>query len=226
MKNQNSSLKYIRRTDKLLSESINSVIKKTYLLLSFCIFLSIVSGCIGMIVNYTIPFIVSILTIFGTFFYIEKNAENKIGLSLLFFLVSFLGFSIGPYLNSIMFYSQNGANIIGASLGLTCIIFLSLSSYVLITKKNFSFLEGSIMSASVVILAMIFFNIFLSISFLHLVISGFMIIFSSMSIIYSTSKMVHDQGENNPILITVSLFLSIYNLFISLLQILNFFSRD
>jgi modulator of FtsH protease len=223
MQNNNFNLNHINEKNRLFELSINDTIKKTYLLLSFCLLLSIMSACIGIIINYQVNFILFMAFAYGSLHIMEKHKDNYKGLFALLFFVSFMGFSLGRFLNSLMFQHVNGGEIIGISLALTSLVFFSLSAYALITKKNFNYLEGFIGIASVIILFLFIIQMFYFMPILHLFLSGCFALFSSAMILYTTSNMIYERGERNYILITASLFLNIYNLFTSFLFLLSFF---
>ena len=120
---------------------------------------------------------------------------------------------------------SNGAELIGTALGGTGVIFLALSAYVLTTKKDFSFMGGFLMVGLVIVVLASLANIFLSIPALSLALSGAIIMLMSGLILFDTSRIING-GETNYIMATVSLYLSLYNIFVSLLQILGVFGGD
>ena len=114
--------------------------------------------------------------------------------------------------------------------GLTGLIFLSLSGYTLMSKKDFSYMGGFLMTGMWVVIGAIVLMLLggwmgFHISGLHLAISSAIVILMSGFILYDTSQIIHG-GETNYIMATVSLYLSIYNLFVSLLNILGAFGDD
>jgi len=119
----------------------------------------------------------------------------------------------------LMIYS-NGAAIIAQALGGTGLIFLSLSGYALTTGKNFNFLGGFLATGMMVMLVAMIANIFLQIPAMSLAISGAVIMLMSGFILYDTSRIVNG-GERNYIMATISLYLSIFNLFIHLLNLIG-----
>ena len=130
------------------------------------------------------------------------------------------------------FYMQTagGSQTVLTALSLTGIIFLSLSGYTLVTQKDFSFMGGFLMTGlwvviGAVVLSLVggFFGIY--ISGLQLAISAAIVMLMSGLILYDTSQIIHG-GETNYIMATVSLYLSIYNLFMSLLHLLHFFGGN
>lgn len=110
-------------------------------------------------------------------------------------------------------------DVIGMALGGTALVFFCCSAYVLTTRKDMSFLGGMLMAGIVIVLVGMLANIFLQLPALHLAISAVFILISSGAILYETSNIIHG-GETNYIRATVSLYVSLYNIFVSLLSIL------
>ena len=154
-----------------------------------------------------------------------KMARSANGIWVVFGITGLLGFALGPILN--MYLSlPNGPQIVGTALGGTGAIFLGLSGYALTTRKDFSFLGGFLMTGFIVVLLAALANIFLAIPALSLTISAAVILIMSGFILYDTSRMVREGASANYLVMTVSLYLSIFNIFISLLQILGFAGGD
>ena len=131
--------------------------------------------------------------------------------------------SPGLILNT--YLSAGMGDVIAMALGGTALVFFCCSAYVLTTRKDMSFLGGMLMAGIVVVLIGMVANIFLQLPALHLAISAVFILISSGAILYETSNIIHG-GETNYIRATVSLYVSLYNIFVSLLSILGFASRD
>lgn len=224
MNTNNLNLQHVKNKNQLFEIYINDTIKKTYMLLALSLFVSVLSAYLGIIFNYKINFIVFILFSYSSLYVMEKHKNNYIGLVSLFLFTAFLGFSLGPLLNSIMFQHINGASIIGLSLSATGITFFALSGYALLSKKNFNFLSGFLSISICVIIFLIIFRLFFYTPIIQLVLSGLIALFSATMILRTTSNMIYERGERNCISITASLFLDIYNLFISFLYIFSFLS--
>jgi modulator of FtsH protease len=155
---------------------------------------------------------------------LPRTANSAAGLWVVFGITGLLGFGLGPALNYYLAFS-NGAQIVGTALGGTGIIFLALSGYTLVTRKDFSFMGGFLFTGMIVALIAIVANIFLAIPLLSLVISAVVIMIMSGFILYDTSRMIHD-GNANYLLMTVGLYLSIFNIFIHLMNLLAAFAGD
>jgi len=205
---------------------INSTLKNTYMLLSMTLLFSAAMAGLSMAMNW--PYFGVIPTLvgyFGLLFLTSKFSNSGYGILFVFALTGFMGASLGPILNAYMANLQNGGSIIMMAMGGTGAIFLTLSAYAVISRKNFSFMGGmltaGIMVAFLLGLGAIFFNM----PTLSLAVSGMFILLMSGLILYQTSEIIHG-GETNYINATVTLFVAIFNLFLSLLQILGIFGDD
>ncbi|MEE3216075.1 MAG: Bax inhibitor-1/YccA family protein, partial [Pseudomonadota bacterium] len=162
---------------------------------------------------------------YGLMFLVHKTANSAMGLLATFAFTGFMGFTLGPILSAYLTLS-NGPELIMTALGMTGLTFFGLSAVALITRKDFSFLANFMMAGAIVlILAMVAALIF-NIPSLSLMVSAGFVLFSSAAILYQTSEIVHRAGETNYILATITLYVSIYNLFISLLSLLGVVSQD
>jgi len=168
--------------------------------------------------------VASIGAIILVWFVLPKTANSTSGIFVVFGFTGLLGFGLGPMLNSFLSV-PGGSEIIMTAMGGTGAIFLGLSAYALTTKKDFSFLGGMLFAGFIVIMIAALANIFLAIPALSLAISGAVILIMSGFILYDTSRIVNG-GETNYIMATAGLYLSIYNIFVSLLHILGVFGGD
>ncbi len=204
----------------------NKVLRNTYLLLSMTLLFSAATAGLAMYFNLPHPgMIVSMVGYFGLLFLTSKFSNSGLGILCVFALTGFMGLTLGPILNMYINTFSNGHALIMTALGGTGIIFLGLSAYALTTRKDFSFMGGFLMVGMMVgFLAGIGAVIF-SIPGLALAVSAMFMLLMSAMILYQTSEMIHG-GETNYILATVSLYVSIYNLFTILLQFLGIFGGD
>ncbi|RTZ73405.1 MAG: BAX inhibitor (BI)-1/YccA family protein [Gammaproteobacteria bacterium] len=204
----------------------NKVIKNTYLLLSATLLFSGLMAMVAMVLavpvwTYTVSLIVAMLM---GMFVLPRTQDSAAGLGVIFAITGLMGFGLGPV---IQMYLQlpNGAQTVALALGGTGVIFLGLSGYALSSRRDFSFMGGFIFAGMMVMLVAVLANIFLQIPALQLAIAAGFILLMSGFILFQTSQMVHG-GETNYISATYGLYLSIFNLFISLLQILGIFGGD
>ena len=204
----------------------NKLIRNTYTLLSMTL---LFSAAMAAVATYlVVPPATYLICVFGAlgmvWFVLPRMANSANGIWVVFAITGLLGFSLGPLLN--MYLSlPNGPQIIGVALGGTGAIFLGLSGYALTTRKDFSFLGGFLFTGFLVVLLAALANIFLAIPALSLTISAAVILIMSGFILYDTGRMVNG-GETNYLLATVSLYISMFNIFIHLLQLLGFAGGD
>jgi modulator of FtsH protease len=204
----------------------NKVLRNTYLLLGLTFLFSSFTAYASF-ANNARPFnpLVFIIGIYGLMFLTNALKNSVWGLVSVFAFTGFMGYSLGPILNSYVHNFSNGPQLIATALGGTGLIFFGLSGYVLTTRKDFSYLGGFLfVGVMLAFLAMIA-NIFFQVPALSLGISAAFVLISSGLILFQTSEIING-GETNYISATVSLFVSIYNLFMSLLNLLGAFSGN
>ncbi len=198
---------------------INKVLRNTYMLLSLTLGFSAITALISMAVGVgTIGYFAMFIGALITLFVIHKKANSAASLPLVFLFTGLLGACLGPILS--MYVAAGMTGVIAQALAGTAIVFLSLSAYALISKKDFSFLGGFLMVGMVVVLLAIIANIFFAMPAVSLAINAAIIFIMSGFILFDTSRIIHG-GETNYVLATVSLYLSIYNIFTSLLALLG-----
>ncbi len=217
---QPQSLSGIRRDAALAT---NSVLRNTYLLLAMTLgFSALVAGA-SAVLNLPHPgLLLTLVGFYGLMYLTERNRDSALGLLCVFAFTGFIGYTLGPILNMVI--ATRGMETVMVALGGTALTFLSLSAYVLTTRKDMSFLGGMMTAGFVVILVGFVANLFLHLPALHLALSALFILFSSGAILMQTSAIIHG-GERNYISATVTLYVSIYNIFLSLLSLLGL-SRD
>ena len=206
--------------------STNKVLKNTYLLLSLTLLFSAAAAALAMTLDLPQPgFIITMVGYFGLLFLTSKFSNSALGIVFVFALTGFMGLTLGPILNFYLHAFSNGHQLVFTALGGTGVIFLGLSAYALTTRKDFSFMAGFLMAGVLVaFLAGIGAFVF-ALPGLTLAVSAMFVLLMSAMILYQTSEIIHG-GETNYILATVSLYVSIFNLFTSLLQILGVFGGD
>ncbi|PAU87160.1 BAX inhibitor protein [Pseudomonas sp. WN033] len=204
---------------------VSKLFRNTYSLLAMTMAFSAFIALMSMSLNLPHPgLIITLVGFYGLLFAISKFRNSGMGLVLTFALTGFMGYTLGPILN-VYLSLPNGGQLVSMALGMTALVFFGLSAYAIITRKDFSFLSGFILAGFIVLLCAIVASFFIQISGLQLAISAGFVLFSSAVILYQTSAIIHG-GEDNYIMATVTLFVSIYNLFLSLLQLLGVFSND
>jgi len=204
---------------------INRVLRNTYLLLGMTLaFSSVVTMTAVATGAPYLGFFPTLIGFFGLLFLVHRLANSVWGLPAVFLFTGFLGYTLGPLLN-VYLNLPNGPALVGQALAMTAGAFVGLSLYALVTRKDFSFLSGFLVAGFFVVLGALLLNYFTDIGGLSLVISGAVVLLASALILFETSNVIHG-GETNYIRATVGLYVSIYNLFASLLHLLGAFSED
>lgn len=203
----------------------NKVIRNTYMLLSMTLLFAAFAAAISVALKLPHPgLIITLVGYFGLLFAVHKLKDSSWGVLCVFALTGFMGYTLGPIISRYLGL-PNGAEIVMQALGATAVIFIGLSAYALTSKKDFSFMGGFLMVGMLLAFLAGLAAIFFEIPALSLTISAAFVLLMSGFILYETSSIIHG-GETNYVLATVSLFVSIFNLFTSLLQLLGFMNRD
>ena len=203
----------------------NKVLRNTYMLLGMTLAFSAVTATISMVLQLpTFMYLVFVLVGFGLLFVVNRMADSAKGLPAIFAFTGVMGAALGPLLN-VYLALPNGPNLVLQSLGGTALIFFGLSAFALQSKRDFSFMGGFLFAGLLVAIVAMIANIFLAIPALSLTISAAVVMIMSGLILMDTSRIVHG-GETNYIRATVRLYLSIFNLFVHLLNLLGVFGGD
>ncbi|WP_417345866.1 Bax inhibitor-1/YccA family protein [Ferrimonas sp.] len=198
---------------------VNKVLRNTYMLLAMTLAFSAAVAGVTMALQLPHPgIIITLVGFYGLLFLVSRTANSAMGLVSVFALTGFMGYTLGPILG--MYLGAGMGDIVMMALGGTALTFFGLSAYVLVTGKDMSFLGGMMMAGFWVIIAAFIANIFLAIPALSMALSCLFILFSSGAILMQTSAIIHG-GERNYINATVTLFVSLYNIFVSLLSLLG-----
>jgi modulator of FtsH protease len=204
----------------------NRVLRNTYLLLSATLLFSAGMAAVSLAMGAPrLGLIVTLVGYFGLLFGVHKLRNSAWGVAMVFALTGFLGFTLGPILNVYLTAIPNGSAVVMNAFGITGLTFIGLSAYAVKSKKNFSFLGGflfvGILTAFLLGLVAYFFEM----TGLSLAVSAMFVLLSSALILWQTSEIVNG-GETNYVLATVTLYVSLFNLFVSLLQLLGFAQDD
>ncbi|MCH8105086.1 MAG: Bax inhibitor-1 family protein [Proteobacteria bacterium] len=202
----------------------NKVIRNTYILLSMTLifsgFMAFLS--IALQASFGMAFAATLIGIGLLWFALPRTQNSAAGIPVIFGVTGLLGFGLGPMIS---YYLSVNPSIVMVAMGGTGAIFLGLSGYALTTRKDFSFLGGFLFVGLLVAIGAMFLNLFLGIPALALAVSAAVIMIMSGLILYQTSALING-GETNYIAATAGLFLSILNIFTSLLHILGIFGDD
>ncbi len=205
--------------------STHKVLRNTYALLAMTL---LFSGLVaGTAIALRLPhpgLIITLVGYFGLLYATTKLRDSGWGLVSVFALTGFMGYTLGPIVGHYLSMPNGGQTVMLAMTG-TGAVFLGLSAYALISRRDFSFMGGFLAVGILVAFLASLAGVFLQIPALSLTISAAFVLLMSGLILYETSSIIHG-GETNYIMATVSLFVSIYNLFLSLLQLLGFTSSD
>ncbi len=203
----------------------NKVISNTYLLLSLTVLFSAGTAGLAMATNMPHPgLMLTLVGYFGLLFLTTRLRNSAWGLVSVFALTGFMGLTLGPILNAYLSL-PNGSQLVMMALGSTGAIFLSLSAYALSSKRDFSFMGGFLMAGILVGFLLGLGAVFLQLPGLALAVSAMFVLLMAGLILFQTSAIVNG-GETNYIMATVTLYVSLFNLFTSLLHILGVFGDD
>ncbi|MEH6469360.1 MAG: Bax inhibitor-1/YccA family protein [Porticoccus sp.] len=201
-----------------LDPAVTKVLRNTYLLLSITLAFSAAMSWVAIAVNAPFMGLWMLLPYIGCLWMVEKNKNSTAGLFWVFALTGWMGFTLGPIIS--FYLATSGSETILTALGGTALIFFACSGYVLITRKELSFMSGFLMTGIIVAFVAAIANAFLQIQGLSLALSCVFLLLSSGIIMWQTSAIIHG-GERNYISATVTLFVMLFNIFTSLLHLLG-----
>ena len=215
----NQSISAPRSQEQILAS--NKVLKNTYLLLSATLLFSAVMAAVSMFLQVSPMFYLG--SVIGAMvlgmFVLPRTANSASGIGVIFLITGLLGFGLGAILQMYLALPK-GPQIVGTALAGTGIIFLGLSGYALTTRKNFNFMGGFLFAGMIALAVAIIANLFLEMPALSMAISAAMILVMSGFILWDTSRIARGE-ETNYIMATYGIYLSIFNIFISLLNLLG-----
>jgi modulator of FtsH protease len=203
----------------------NKVVRNTYMLLSMTLLFSALTAGVAMVLKLPHPgLLLTLGGYFGLLFLTAKFRDSALGLACVFALTGFMGYTLGPVLSAYLAV-PNGGQVVMTAMGATGAIFLGLSGYALTTRKDFSFMGGFLMVGILVAFLAGLGAVFFALPGLSLAVSAMFVLLMAGLILYETSNIIHG-GETNYIMATVTLYVSIFNLFTSLLHLLGFMNGD
>ena len=200
----------------------NRLIRNTYTLLAMTLLFSAATAGLSMALDLPrMGVLVTLVGYFGLLFMVTRLRNSVLGLAAVFGLTGFMGLTLGPILEAYLTMLPNGGQVVMMAMGGTGAVFLGLSGYALTSRRDFSFMGGFLTAGILVAFLAGLGAIFFQLPALSLGVSAMFVLLMSGLILYETSNLV--QGyETNYIMATVSLYVAIYNLFLSLLQLLGF----
>jgi len=216
----------IQSLDRASELSTNKVLRDTYRLLSMTLLFSALTAGVAVVmqVPYFMSLVCTLAALALVWFVLPRFENDARGIWVVFAFTGLLGFGLGPMLSHYLSMA-NGASTVATALGGTGIIFLGLSAFTLVSKRDFSFMGGFLFAGLIVVLLAAVANIFLNMPALSIAVSAGIILLMSGMILFHTSQIVNG-GERNYISATVSLYLAIYNIFQSLLMLLGIMGDD
>jgi len=218
-----ATMQHAGTADRAIDDDARRVLRNTWNLLALTLLFSAGTALLSMANNWPHPgLVITLVGYFGLLFLTMYLRNSAWGLVSVFALTGFMGLTLGPIIGMYLQAFSNGHELVISALGATGVTFVALSAFAVTTKRDFSFM-GSFLFAGILVaflagLAAAIFNL----STLGLVVSAMFSVLMCGLIVYQTQQIVAG-GERNYIMATVTLFVSIYNLFISLLQLLGFF---
>lgn len=218
-----------RDSDRVLGSSLApeavKVLRNTYALLALSVLVSAGTATASVALKLPHPgLLITLVGYFGLLFAINKCRNSAAGIGLVFALTGFMGLTLGPMLSSVLSMQGGGATVANA-LGLTGAVFLGASGYVLSTRKDLSWMGTTLFAGVLVAFIAGLAAVFLEIPGLSLAVSAMFALLMSAMIAFQTSAIIHG-GERNYVMATVSLFVSLFNLFTSLLHLLGITGGD
>lgn len=201
--------------------STNRVLRNTYWLLSLTLLFSAGAAAVAAALQLPHPgIVVTLIGYFGLLFLTVRLRNTGWGLVSVFALTGFMGYTLGPIVNHYL-AMPNGHQVVMMAMGGTAAIFLGLSAYATASRRDFSFMGGFLTTGIIVAFLAGLGAIFFAVPALALTVSAAFVLLMAGLILYQTSQIIHG-GETNYIMATVTLYVSIYNLFASLLHLLGF----
>ena len=209
----------------------NRVLRNTYLLLALSLIPTAIGAVIGtnldlsvLRTNPIIGFFVIIAVFYGWIFAIEKNRDSALGVGLLLGFTFFMGLLLGPLFQSILGL-RNGAALIAMAAGGTATVFFVMAGIATTTKRDLSGMGKFLAVGAIVLMLGVVANVFFQNMVAHLTIVSLFVVFSTLVILWQINNIVRG-GETNYVSATLTLYVSVYNLFTSLLQLLGIFGGD
>lgn len=209
----------------VISGQAQRVLRNTYALLSMTLLFSAAVAAAGVAFKLPAPgLVITLVGYFGLLFAVHKLQNSGWALPAVFGLTGFMGYTLGPVLAKTLAL-PGGAQTIVLALAATGATFLALSAYVLNSKRDFSFLGGFLFAGMVIAILAGLGAMFFQVPALGLAVSAMVALLSAGLILFETSRIVNG-GETNYVMATVGLYVSIFNLFTSLLSLFGFGGSD
>jgi modulator of FtsH protease len=201
--------------------SRNRVLRNTYWLLSLTLLFSAGAAAVTTALKLPHPgILISLAGYFGLLFLTMRLRNSAWSLVSVFALTGFMGYTLGPIVGHYL-AMPNGHQLVTMAMGGTAAVFLGLSTYATASRRDFSFIGGFLMTGIILAFLAGLGAIIFEVPALALTVSAVFVLLMAGMILYQTSQIIHG-GETNYVMATVTLYVSIYNLFASLLHLLGF----
>ena len=202
------------------------VLRNTYMLLSATLLFSALCAYVSMELQLPYPgILLTLVGFYGLLFGIMRLRNSAWSVALVFAMTGFMGYTLGPILNYYLKAIPNGGAVIMSAVGITGVMFLGLSAYAVISRRNFSFMASFLFVGVIAGVLLSIGAVVFHLPTLSLAVAGMFVLLSSGLILWQTGEIVNG-GETNYVMATVTLFVQILNLFTSLLRLLGFSSRS
>lgn len=207
------------------------VLRNTYWLLAISLIPTVIGAAIGTNLDVSflraspiLSFFVILAIFYGWIFAIERNRNSSLGVGLLLGFTLFMGLLLGPLFQSVLGLA-NGARLVMLAVGGTAAVFFTMAGIASTTKRDLSGLGNFLAVGAIVIMLGVVANVFFASPLVYLVIVSAFILLSSLLILWQVNSIVRG-GETNYVSATLTLYVAIYNLFSSLLQLLGIFGGE
>lgn len=197
------------------------VLRNTYMLLGLNLAFSAAIAYMAMAARWPAPGILLTLAgYFGLLFAVNRFRDSGAGVLLTFALTGFMGYTLGPLLNAVMAL-PGGSQTIALALAATASVFLAMSGWATVTRRDLTGMGSFLFIGMVVAVLAGLGAMFFQIPALSLTVAAAVVLLMAGMIAFETQRIVRG-GETNYVMTTTGLFVSIFNLFTSLLQLFGF----
>src|SRR5438045_8319603 len=216
--------------DVVAAEQGRKVLRNTYLLLALTMVPTVVGAFVGMATGCVIlehpvaSTLIMLAGVIGLQFGIAANRNSSVGVALLLLMTGLLGWWLGPILN-VALALRNGMQLVGYAAVGTGVIFLAMGSIAATTQRDFSFMGKFLFVGMIALLVAMLANLFLQIPALALTISTLVIVVFSLFLLYDLNRILRG-GETNYVMAATGVYMSLFNIFANLLNLLLAFAGE
>ena len=221
---------YEAAADIAVAEQGRKVLRSTYLLLALTMVPTVIGAFVGMatggviLANPIASTLILLAAVIGLQFGIAANRNSALGVALLLLMTGLLGWWLGPILNFAL-AMRNGMQLVGYAAVGTGVIVFAMGAIAATTKRDFSFMGKFLFVGMIALLVAMIANLFLQIPALALTISTLVIVVFSLFLLYDLNRIIRG-GETNYIMAATGVYMSLFNIFANLLNLLLAFAGD